>query len=344
MKNLSLITLLLFTSTLFGQYTMFYGYEWETDYLRYRPIQYSPVKNVDQISFTINKRGKEKGTAIKKFNKDGYVTEFTEFKNGKEEESITLAYNENNKIQEIKHLNKGEVKRKTVFQHKDDKKPLSVVRYNRKNKIDSKDIWTYSKDDCLLEYALYKNDEKIWQRYVHEYRANCELSKTTQYNGRNKAKHVWTYDCKQEGEQLTKKKDTDQVCRWEEISPGILTKVYQTFDEKGRTIKNVSKYTLADTLILERTQYDKNDKLMFKGTYDKDFKKPLVHESFKKGKLRYRWENRYENDLIVFRSYYSRGKQQRRSEYIYNDENLLAEYNYFGSKGELRKSIKLDYP
>ena len=345
MKNIFLLSLLISTFPLFSQNTSFNTYDWEADYLRYRPIQYSPVKNVDEISFTIFKKGKQSGKAIKKFNKEGFVTEFNEYEKGKEKWSTIISYNDKNKFTEIRHIKNEKPHRRTVYNRNESGNLLAQLRYKKENeKIWSKDTWIYDNNDCLKERTIYKNGEKIWQRYVFERRDDCELTKSVLYNAKGKEKYTWTYDCKKEGEVLTKKKNTEQVCRWEEVTPDILTKVYQTFDEKGKIIKNVSKYTLQDTLILEWAKYDENDLLMFKSTYDKDYKKPLMQESYKKGKLKYRWETRYENDLIVYRSYYSRGKQQRRSEYVYNEENLLTKYNYFGSKGELRKTIALNYP
>ena len=50
----------------------------------------------------------------------------------------------------------------------------------------TKDLWTYDEDGCLTERSIYKSEDKLWQRYVHEYRDDCELSKTVLYKGNGK--------------------------------------------------------------------------------------------------------------------------------------------------------------
>ncbi len=336
--------LLIAFSQVFSQQATYIAYDWEFESLQYTPIPYIPDQNVSEIKFNTLKKGKVISVDYKKFNQEGKLLEYKEEKGGKEKRAVSVLYDDYGYPREVEYKKNGSPKKKTQFKRLENGKPLSQVKYNGKGDIKISDEWIYA-GDCLKERYRYRGDDKKLDfKYVYEHRNECEPSKTTLYNGKGKVKKVWTFDCKQEGEILEKKKNTTQVCKWEESEDGILIKVYQTFDDKGRVVKNVSKFTSEDTLILEILRYYKEDQLSYKATYDRDYKKPLTQTSYKKnGQVRYTWNMTYDGDRITSRSFGTSKKEISRAEYIYNDKELLAEYKSIGRNGNLRWQVNLEY-
>jgi len=68
------------------------------------------------------------------------------------------------------------------------------------------------------------------------------LKKTSFYNGKGKLKYVWDYQCKEEGMEVKKHKDTSTVCVSKEYDQdSILTTIYHTIGTDGNITKTINK-------------------------------------------------------------------------------------------------------
>ena len=344
MRAFSWMICFLIGSAVLGQNGEEFYYEWRIQWIDFNPVQCKPSKGVNKITFVQNRKGTEK-TYVKEYNDEAQVTEYYSFdKKGQRKNITLLKYNEAGAIEESRLFKKGKLKKIITYQRREDGKPLAQQKVNAKGVILLKDEWIYGDEDCLLEYRWYKRGgDKVSYKWVHEYRSGCDKSKSTFYNGRGKVKGVWTYNCKEEGQIQELKKNTTQVCRWEETSKDTLVQVYQSVDDKGRAIRYVKKYTRSDTLILESKMYDHKDRLIYKIQYDKSMDRITYSAGFRKGKERRRMSAVYDQEKISSRSHYRKGKLIRKSTYVYNDDNSLAEFKKYDKKGGIYKTIRLSY-
>lgn len=321
-------------------------FDMQTYWLRIDPIYNQPNNTIEKIKVNYKRPNKEKGsTNIATYNNLGKLVELSSLnKKGIEIPGIQKTYDKNGNEMSVTRFKKGKIKISTTFQRMEDGQMLSYETINKTGKIIRKGTWTYNENKCLIESSLYKKGgKKIKNRWVYEYYDKCKRSKTTLYKGNGKIINSWSYDCKAEGEKLTAKKNETQVCHWEQSSVDFLTYVYQTFDEKGKIVKYVTKYTAIDTLPVEHYQYDKNDELRSKDTYDKSFKKPLHRYYYKKGKLFIESKYTYMDSLQTSYEWIKKGVVQSKYEFSYNEKNLLSTQKWYGKKGKLNSIVTLTY-
>lgn len=345
MKSLLTLGLIAFSFTfLSAQSLAHYTYDYNQFLFKYKPIQYTPTKDVQQIEFVeTNRKGKQKKYR-KEFTKGNMPTKFIEYKKGQEKVKIESTYSPNDKVESTKVYKKGELEYSINYKRNEQQKPVEQTKTMANGTVKYKNVWTYNADGCLQEYSRYKNGDKLDRRNTYEYFSPCERSKMMLFNSKGKLKKTWTFDCKQEGEVLIEKKDVTQVCKWEESDGEYLTKVYQTFDEKGRIYKNVSKYTIKDTLIVETKSYNESGVMTYMATYDNSYERPIIRNYYsQKGKLK--WGNKYEyvNEQAVSYQYMRKGKVLRTSSYEYNSDQLLTKFTSLDKKGELSRTIELQY-
>jgi len=342
MKNIALMIFLLAVTHVFAQSEYNWQWDWEFDKSQYQPIQYSPTTQVNKITFTrTSKKGKVK-MYQKLYNENGNLTSYSEVLDEQHiQPIIEYKYDENDLITQSKSYKKGKLKYTIEKKRLEKGKPTEVKKTNSKGKVVTLSTWEYNSSNCVVNSTRYKN-EKLYRTWEYEYHSDCDKSKSVIKNKSGKVLKIWTYECKEEGQQLEKRKKETQVCKWDESTKDYLIKVNQSFDEKGRVYKTVSKYTLSDTLIVEYLKYNSNDELVVKRTYDKDYRKPLVQESYKKGEVRYTTIYTYENGNLVSNTQSFKGKYRHKSTYKY-EENRLVERKFYNKKNEVVNSVKLAY-
>ena len=80
------------------------------------------------------------------------------------------------------------------------------------------------------------------ETWFNEYYPDKSLKKTSFYNGKGKLKYVWDYQCKEEGMEVKKHKDTSTVCVSKEYDQdSILTTIYHTIGTDGNITKTINK-------------------------------------------------------------------------------------------------------
>jgi hypothetical protein len=263
-----------------------------------------------------------------------------------EQKGIIRQYDENGYKAYEEWYKKGKLKTKTTFSNKADGNPLLVEKTNADGEILMKSVWTYNPDGFVSESILYKKGgTEMKNKWAYEYFYKGRLSKTILYKGNGKVKKIWSYNCKEEGQKLEKRKNETQVCTWDQSSADYLLKVFQTFDEKGNVVKNVYKYTVRDTLILEYCRYDEKDRLVVKETFNKDFKLGLTRARYKKnGKQLWEVVNTYQNDSLLVSTVTShKGKTDGKTEYVYNEKQLLTEMKQYNRRNKPWYTVSLAY-
>tara|TARA_R110002050_G_scaffold176775_1_gene309778 strand:+ start:42269 stop:43303 length:1035 start_codon:yes stop_codon:yes gene_type:complete len=322
-----------------------YNYFWDWDFNKtiYQPIQYTPDKGMETIIFTkTDKNGKIKKYK-KTYDKEGNLTSYLQLsKEDKWIPQVEYEYDEDNLITKSRSYKKGKLKNTVEKTRLEKRKPLTVKKTNAKGEVLILDTWKYNANKCVEKSVRYKKNEKLYRTWEYEYRGDCEKSKSILKNKSGKIVKTWSYDCKEEGVQLEKKKNETQVCKWDETTKDYLIKVYQSFDEKGKVYKTVTKYTVMDTLILETATYDNEGELKNKSTYDKDFKKPLTRGYYVHGKERSMYVYSYENGNLVNQTYSRNGKLRNTATFTYKD-NRLVERKSFNKKNEETWTIVLSY-
>jgi len=295
------------------------------------------------ITTTKLKNGKQR-FARKKYDKHGNLVEYANIKDGKAILNLKNEFNEDNKLINCKgYTRKGSIKHEVDIKRNNLGKYETVQEFGRNNKLKWTKEWIYTVNDCI-EKSLHKNGKgKLKNTWLYEYYAKCDKKKSVLLKGNGKIKKVWTYDCKQEGEELIKKKDVTQICKWEETDDEYLIKTTQSLDGRGKIYSMVYKYRAIDTAVVNYKKLDGNKELVYEYFYDFDYEKPLGYTYYKKGKAK--WGNKYTylNNKIVSFQFLRKGEVSSEIKYKYNSENVLTDMKTFKKDGELSSTTAFTY-
>lgn len=312
------------------------------------PIRYTPTQNVKKIFFEVeDSKTKKIKKYIREYNSENKLTKL--FFIDKNNDTIPKLSNEydnyGNNINNCLYNKKGAILSESKYIFLTKYKPLEFTKTNSSGKVKLYYTWTYNKDSTVTGSVRFKNGKsQIYRKWDYEYHEGTrKLKKSILSNGKGKVLNTWTYECNEEGTKLEKRKDETQVCMWNKTDDNYLIRVYQTFDEKGKVVKNVSKFTIDDTLLVEWARYDINDSLIYKTIYDKNNKQPIYSVSYNNGEITIEYKYEYINDLLSLQTVAYKGEIFSKSEYKYNDLGLLSEYRYYHKKGKLEKTINLSY-
>ncbi len=313
MKSILILFFFTFSYSLYSQNASEYNFSYSFEILAvdYIPIRYFPKKHVKEIHYeVIETKKKNNAEYIKYFNENGKTTGFKDLSDSANPYTLFSAtYNEGLKPTKIVGYNKkGEIRNTTTYEWNSALKPTLFKTVDGKGKMLTLNTWEYSEDsDCLTESIAYKKGgqqaNRIWK---YSYYSPCQKSKSTLYKGNGKVVKEWTFDCKEEGEIIEKKEV--KVCHWEESDGDYLIQVNENFDGKGRGLKTVRKYDGKDTSIVEIASYNENGNLLSKTTYDHNFERPLIWETYRKGEVYVKRASQYDNKNLISRAYIFKGK------------------------------------
>ncbi|MCB0482398.1 MAG: hypothetical protein KDC83_13300, partial [Flavobacteriales bacterium] len=268
----------------------------------------------------------------------GNIINYVEFsKKGKEKVNDKFEYNTNGKLLKSEWGRHGKTRRSHVYTYDLNEHLVRREDLNSKGKTSVFNLWNYNEGGCLLSFEMRKGkQQKLRRKWVHTYYNGCDRKSSTAYNGSGKVLQTWSYDCKSEGEKLNPKKNETQICRWESVSQEYLIKVYQTFDENGRIIRTVSKYSIQDTLPLEQKEYNEKDELLRHFVCDKSYDKPLMSGSYRHGKEMYRYDYQYDGETMISWTHSWHGKIRSTIKLDYNRQGNLVLHKWTKRKGKLR--------
>ena len=238
-------------------------------------------------------------------------------KSGKEKSGKyinTLVFNQQGLVAENYGTKKDKVIWKSVYEFDSSGKPISKKKYNKKGEISGREkmerkplsinsnyIKINKKGDTIfqalrsaLDTNLLSSEDKYYKNgrlkstWKNEYYPNKSLKKSVLFNRPGKLKYVWDYQCKEEGIETLKHKDTTTICKIkEDAEDGSSTFIYQYVDEKGELRKTITKLNKANKIISYKSTKGAEDELTFEQyqTYAADDSTLLKFESrnYRKG-------------------------------------------------------------
>ena len=221
-------------------------------------------------------------------------------KNGKVKRNsrpMRYIYNENGKVKRVDGLNKknGEVQWYTLLTYDANGRQQEVISYDKMDVQTLKQVYL-SRDSNRRDRLFYKIDKsgdtitkvivggidtntlvsadyyyfkgKLKYTWHNEYYPNKSRKRCTFYR-KGKEKYVWDYQCKEEGVEIKKHKDTSKVCVSKEIDQdSVLTSTYHTVQANGV----LEKVTIKRNKHYQRLYYKRmlgtDDVMQSEETYD----------------------------------------------------------------------------
>jgi hypothetical protein len=94
----------------------------------------------------------------------------------------------------------------------------------------------------LTSTDYYFKKGKLKYTWVNEYYPNKSKKQTIVYNKKRKQEYVWDFQCKEDGVELAKQKDTSTICSSKTYdADSTITEVYLSVDSRGVAYKEVYK-------------------------------------------------------------------------------------------------------
>lgn len=343
MKKTFTLSLLVLLISARAQERRYFVYDWRADILQYDPVKHDVPQGVKEVKYAVIRGKKDTVFTVRQYNEQGKMTKLYPLNDPKNKRTTAeIVYDKNREVSQVKFLRKNQTRWEYRYTRTDKGKPLSQEKIKGR-KLMYKYEWSYNADGNVAETKNYGKKGKYRGKSVTEYYDQHNKSKTTLYTAKGKVKKVWTYECKEEGELQTNRKNEIRVCLRKDIANNILTEVYQSFDSKGQAVKNIYKYHLPDSSIMEYTRYDKNDQMVQKYVYAGSFEKTLEFTIFKKGKNLWGRKYEYENGLMMSDTYLEKGKAMGKGVYTYNEKGFMTGTHWINKKGKVSSAVLIEY-
>lgn len=213
----------------------------QPDYILERGIEKVKIQKS-----SINKKGKIKSkdyAYINSFDDHGLISYTESYRKGEKVWSSLYTYSSTPRPFVTSYISmnkKGEFERSQFYWKSDSSRASEYVKTNKKGDTTFRSV--KSDVENLKSTDQYYKKGKLKMYWINEYYENKSLKKTTLYTGKNKEKYVWDYQCKTEGVEVKKQKDTTTRCESvEKDLNGITTYIYHTVNEKGELFKTINK-------------------------------------------------------------------------------------------------------
>lgn len=261
-------------------------------------------------------------------------------------------------VTQIDRVEKGKLKYITYYYYNSENKVVRMDRDDDKgSRIESKiqeygdkamptNYYHISDGDTVYQMSrgvikdlkstdAYYQKGKLKYRWESTYYVDNQRKQTTLYKSNGKVKYIWDYQCKEEGQEINKHKDTTRVCKSKSTdSDGITTTVEESVNEKGDITKYVSK-TNANNKILYWAAYHGGDEILnYENQYNYDESGNVlvgyVSKNYTKGDLRSIYNRQYDLDGNIVKSEskgYKNGKLIRDTKQTvnYDKENRIIQ-------------------
>jgi YD repeat-containing protein len=277
----------------------------------------------------VNKRGKEKAkrySYVYSFDDKGMVSYLEGYKKGKKKFANLYTYDDLWVASKTRLNKKGEIE-KSEFYLRDDSSISKEYVAIEKGDTTFRSVVGEIKDGKSTDY-YYKNG-KLKYYWVNTYYPNKSLKQTTMYNGKGKAKYIWDYQCKEDGVEIKKQKDTTTRCEEKSTDAnGVTTFIYHTVNEKGETFQTINKRNKAGKYFYYKRTKGVNKEPIRESitTYLEDDTTKVAYNStsFKKGEIAYQYNYTYDkagNETSRKYTTYKKGKLESENvtSYEYDD-------------------------
>jgi len=207
--------------------------------------------------------------------------------------------------------------------------------------------WKYNDQGLLVEHSSF-NEKGLLSKVQHHFDDNNKRVKTEYFNRKNKLTHAYNYKCSDEGEQVALAEKEKLVCAFDAREDGLLIRIEETTDAKGRISRVVSKYCEADTILIERNYFDNQGKLNFRAKYYPFNELLKSRESFNRsGELLFSTKYDYDSNWHIIQQQTERkGKTSHSIRWVYDDHGICQLQEHQDAKNKLlhRRAIEvLDY-
>ena len=187
----------------------------------------------------------------------------------------------------------------------------------------------------LKSTDAYYRKGKLKFRWESTYFDDKQKKQTILYKPNDKVKYIWDYQCKEEGQEINKHKDTTRVCKTKSMDfDGITTTVEQSVNEKGDITKYVTKTNRNNKVIYYAVYRGSDEVLNYENEYvydeSGDALLGYVSKNYTKGDLRSKYDRRYDLDGNVLKSEskgYKKGKliQDTKQSVNYDKDNRIIQ-------------------
>ena len=309
------------------------------------PVRHQIKKAVPQITYKIENI--QKGTSkryVKLFDANGNMTSLKGYDAKDRLISEIKAEYTNGKMQHYSTYIRNRLEKSMTYTWNADRKMTLMEERNRKNKVVNKNTWNYNTDNCLASSIDYKKGtEKIDFAWFYTYHSACNKSKSVLKNGKGEVLKTWTYAQKYASDSVKTKQKKNSTNKWEEVDQIYLIYVNQSFDEKGKVIKNITKLNKSDSSMVEYKRFNFKEELIFHATYLNSRKRPLKVLTFKNNKILNLNIYEYENDLLISHETSYRNKYKRTTKYKYNADDNLISLKVFNKNEQLISYTSITY-
>ncbi|NNJ54975.1 MAG: hypothetical protein HKP14_02515, partial [Bacteroidia bacterium] len=266
------------------------------------------------------------------FDDHGLISFSESYKKGEKTWSSLYTYNEAKQpyvTSSISMNKKGNIEKSEFYWHADSSRASEYVVTNSKGDTTFRSERSNIQD--LKSIDNYYRKGKLKKYWVNEYYENKSLKKTILYSGKGKEKYIWDYQCKEEGIEIKKQKDTTTRC--ESVSKdkdGITTHVYHTVNEKGELFKTINKQNKAGKYFYFKRTKGPKDLLLFEQTTfykeDDSTRIGLQYAGYRKGEKSYSYKYTYDskgNEISRFYEKYKKGEMVKNAQttYEYDSNN-----------------------
>lgn len=154
------------------------------------------------------------------------------------------------------------------YQYNENGKPIKLHVQYKKRKTTY--LYHYNTEHRLIETILLVKGQQKW-RYVYEYNAEGQRSRSLYYNANNQLKRQTTYQCDYRGTTEHQKAiTTTNVCKRTDALPDGGYAVYQEFtDKKMRQTRTVYTYN-ADSNLLKWETFNHDNRMISRTEYTYD--------------------------------------------------------------------------
>lgn len=317
-------------------------------YLLERDITYLRVSQAE-----INTRGKAKYSRYSyrySFDNKGMVSYLETYKKGKKIRSTAFTYDGDNVASKITMNKKMEFVSSEFFRTTPHSREQEYVLLKKGDTTLRLVVGPIVNNQSTDEY--YKNG-KLKYYWVNTYYPNQSLKQSSFYTKKDKVKYTWDYQCKEEGVEIKKQKDTTTQCQEKSTNAeGITTLIQHTVNEKGETYQTIQKINRVGKYFYYKQTSGPQATLQWETltTYldDDTTKVAFTSTRYKKGLLAYQYHNTYdENGNETSRKYTTYKKGEIESEFIttytYDDRNRPIKRESNDVLSSKKKVVYYDY-
>lgn len=352
-----IIAILLCTCWVQAQQEFYYPWEIQQPVWKVTSLKNIPnhAKSASVTKTYTGKEGKKPNIYHSDYDiSDGKVIGISEYNSKNKLSNHYQVYYQDSLIHRIERINaKGKIIRSyqlsslnhyytTIFYYSESKNGKVKKTIKSDYRQDGKKQYLVSRSVCRGK------NEKVKNRWLYDYTSDFQLKTTTQFDGKGKVKHVWSHECKAEGEELYVSKDSTIVCKNTSTNANGDQVTVEIFSfAKNKTTKRIivrdaennfkssQEFNSDGVLIRESEKISSiNDRILWKN-YDKEGKITIsgISEFTKDGRMLYSEFTNHRKGAQTSKTYYE----------YYDDKSLKREKSELSDGSTINTEYKYNF-